>query len=261
MCQDREPKTDDSAFPTQPRKREGRRSFDEADVEASKKTRAMDSSAGASRGSLCAPLLVSTGGSCCQPRGVWVAVNSAVFYGSSLSTIGGSTATAGTGTGTGAATSGGSGGASAIPSWDRRAECGYAGLANQGATCYMNSLLQVRDCSHAPVAALRTRHVDVAVVQALFMTPEFRRAMYSWQVVPALLTCLYDAGVSGVRGRRAHACGCAASQYNVEADGDEVDCIPFQMQRLFGLLQLSKKRAISTKVCIPQSGVRGRLWC
>ncbi len=27
--------------------------------------------------------------------------------------------------------------------WDARASCGYAGLTNQGATCYMNSLLQV----------------------------------------------------------------------------------------------------------------------
>lgn len=34
----------------------------------------------------------------------------------------------------------------------------YLGLSNQGATCYMNSLLQT-----------------------LFMTPEFRKALYSWQ--------------------------------------------------------------------------------
>jgi ubiquitin C-terminal hydrolase len=33
----------------------------------------------------------------------------------------------------------------------------YVGLTNQGATCYMNSLLQ-----------------------SLYMTPEFRRAIYSW---------------------------------------------------------------------------------
>ena len=37
----------------------------------------------------------------------------------------------------------------------------FAGLSNQGATCYMNSLLQT-----------------------LFMTPEFRRALYSWRYNP-----------------------------------------------------------------------------
>jgi len=37
-------------------------------------------------------------------------------------------------------------------------EVPYVGLSNQGATCYMNSLLQT-----------------------LFMTPEFRRGIYEWQ--------------------------------------------------------------------------------
>lgn len=35
----------------------------------------------------------------------------------------------------------------------------FVGLSNQGATCYLNSLLQ-----------------------SLFMTPEFRQGLYSWKV-------------------------------------------------------------------------------
>ena len=56
----------------------------------------------------------------------------------------------------------------------------YRGLSNQGATCYMNSLLQT-----------------------LYFTPEFRRALYQWQ-------------------------------YGTEKDGAAELCIPLQLQRLFG---------------------------
>ena len=101
----------------------------------------------------------------------------------------------GPGAGTGASAGAGTGTTSSgyTSSFDRRAASGFAGLANQGATCYMNSLLQ-----------------------ALFMTPEFRRAMYSWQ-------------------------------HNPERDDEPADCIPWQLQRLFGLLQLTERRAIETK--------------
>lgn len=63
-----------------------------------------------------------------------------------------------------------------------RANSGYVGLVNQAMTCYLNSLLQ-----------------------ALYMTPEFRNAMYNW-----------------------------------EFDGmDEVKSIPYQLQKLFLNLQVN----------------------
>lgn len=65
----------------------------------------------------------------------------------------------------------------------------YRGLVNQAMTCYLNSLLQ-----------------------ALFMTPEFRNALYKW-----------------------------------EFDGkDEGKSIPYQLQRLFVNLQTSPKSAVET---------------
>ncbi|XP_037900958.1 ubiquitin carboxyl-terminal hydrolase 47 isoform X2 [Glossina fuscipes] len=66
---------------------------------------------------------------------------------------------------------------------------GYVGLVNQAMTCYLNSLLQ-----------------------ALFMTPEFRNALYRW-----------------------------------EFDNDhEAKNIPYQLQKLFLNLQTSKKSAVET---------------
>ncbi|XP_029316325.1 ubiquitin carboxyl-terminal hydrolase 47 isoform X2 [Cottoperca gobio] len=72
-----------------------------------------------------------------------------------------------------------------------KSETGYVGLVNQAMTCYLNSLLQT-----------------------LFMTPEFRKALYNWEFE--------------------------------EVEEDPVTSIPYQLQRLFVLLQTSKKRAIET---------------
>ena len=66
------------------------------------------------------------------------------------------------------------------------------GLSNQGATCYLNGLLQT-----------------------LYMTPEFRKAILSWN-------------------------------YDKEKHGSEEFCIPLQLQKLFAFLMLSKQKAIDT---------------
>uniref|UniRef100_A0A7G3B1T1 Ubiquitin carboxyl-terminal hydrolase 47 n=1 Tax=Lutzomyia longipalpis TaxID=7200 RepID=A0A7G3B1T1_LUTLO len=72
---------------------------------------------------------------------------------------------------------------------DRRKTTAFVGLVNQAMTCYLNSLLQ-----------------------ALFMTPEFRNALYKW-----------------------------------EFDGvGESKSIPYQLQKLFLKLQTSEKPAIET---------------
>lgn len=70
--------------------------------------------------------------------------------------------------------------------------CPFVGLSNQGATCYLNSLLQ-----------------------SLFMTPEFQSLIFKWR-------------------------------YNEKTDGEKDHCIPYQIQKMFGFLKLSKRKSIST---------------
>lgn len=73
--------------------------------------------------------------------------------------------------------------------YDNRPTSYFVGLVNQAMTCYLNSLLQ-----------------------ALFMTPEFRNALYNWQ---------YDGH-------------------------GETKSIPYQLQRLFVNLQTSNKASVET---------------
>lgn len=80
-----------------------------------------------------------------------------------------------------------------------KSETGFTGLVNQGATCYLNSLLQ-----------------------ALFMVPEFRRALFLWK-------------------------------YN-KAEQDEERCMSRQLQRLFSQLQMSLKPAVTTGILTKSFG-------
>ncbi|KAK9499634.1 hypothetical protein O3M35_002645 [Rhynocoris fuscipes] len=73
-----------------------------------------------------------------------------------------------------------------------RHETGYVGLVNQAMTCYLNSLLQ-----------------------ALYMTPEFRNALYKWK-------------------------------FDESHGSSPAKCIPFQLQKLFLNLQTSSKTAVET---------------
>jgi ubiquitin carboxyl-terminal hydrolase 47 len=70
-------------------------------------------------------------------------------------------------------------------------DTGYVGLVNQAMTCYLNSLLQ-----------------------ALFMTPEFRNPLYKWE---------FDG-----------------------TEAEAVKSIPYQLQKLFVNLQTSSKSAVET---------------
>ena len=48
-----------------------------------------------------------------------------------------------------------------VSNWGNKSSSGYVGLSNQGATCYLNSLLQ-----------------------CLYMTPEFRNSLFTWKYKP-----------------------------------------------------------------------------
>ena len=86
--------------------------------------------------------------------------------------------------------------ASAGVGFAAKSATGKVGLVNSGATCYLNSL-----------------------VQALFMIPEFRRAVHAWPHEPAADGGAGDGGAQSV---------------------------PRELQRLFARLQLSERAAVPT---------------
>lgn len=94
----------------------------------------------------------------------------------------------------------------------------FTGLSNQGATCYMNSLLQT-----------------------MFMTPEFRQGLYQWQLERREAD---DANNNNVD-----------DTDDDDESGD--DNIPFQLQKLFAKLQMRTSESISTKALTKSFGWTG----
>lgn len=96
--------------------------------------------------------------------------------------------------------------------WDKRPAHGYVGLKNQGATCYLNSLIQV-----------------------LYLTPEFRKMIYRFpRPYEKLLSIKLDHKEN------------STNSVNTEEEVNPKKDIIFQMQLLFAKMQFANVSCVST---------------
>jgi len=139
---------------------------------------------------------------------------------------------------------------SSYTDWNKKSNTGFVGLSNQGATCYMNSL-----------------------IQTLFMTPEFRAALYKWDFNSNYKTWVIaqehqhkmeveqnkskddeqkpkEDGQTPSKVLTSSSSGKAKTPEEIEQEKRtfrEKESIPRQLQLLFARLQLRDQRAVKTK--------------